>query len=363
CCYFRLKSIPVRRDVATIHDVAKRSAVSAATVSRFMRGERVRRGDAVRQAIKELDYRPAAAARSLRSGVHFAIAVIVPDVTNPFFAAVVKGMESVLRGGPYSLFLANTDESFELERDVIAHIMGRVDGIVLAPATEQDPNPQRLVEAGIPVVFVDRDLVDGSVDSVLVDNVGGARLAAKHLVQLGHRDIAIISGPLNTTPGRERHEGFVSELTESGIETPERFIELSDFRESGGYSAMLRLLASPHRPTAVFCANNLMSIGALKALDGMRVDVPRDMSVIGFDDLDLSPLMRSPLTVIDRPSVEQGAIAARIMLSLLANPAPHRPQRVVLPVQLLQRASTSAPSRPATNRRPHAAAQPEGSAK
>jgi DNA-binding LacI/PurR family transcriptional regulator len=349
--------------VATIHDVAKRSAVSAATVSRFMRGERVRREDAVRQAIAELGYRPAAAARSLRSGVHYAIAVVVPDVTNPFFAAVVKGMESVLRGGPYSLFLANTDESSELERDVIAHLLGRVDGIVLAPATEHDDNPQRLVAAGLPVVFVDRDLVDGPVDSVLVDNIGGARLAARHLLQLGHRDVAIISGPLNTTPGRERYEGFVNELTGSGVDIAKRYIEMSDFRESGGYSSMLRLLALPERPSAVFCANNLMSIGALKALDDMRVDVPAEMSVIGFDDLDLAPLMRSPLTVIDRPSVEQGAIAARMMLNLLADPAPHRPQRVVLPVQLLQRASTSAPSRKTTSRSSHVPGLPAGSAR
>lgn len=329
--------------MATIHDVAKRSAVSPATVSRFLRGERVRREDAVRQAISELGYRPTAAARTLRSGVHYAIAVIVPDVSNPFFGAVVKGMESVLRGGPYSLFLSNTDESSELERDVIAHVLGRVDGIVLAPATEQDENPLRLIEAGVPVVFVDRELADGSVDSVLVDNLEGGRLAARHLAQLGHRDVAMISGPLNTTPGRGRYEGFVDGLREAGIEMAKRYLEVSDFRESGGHAAMLRLLALAQRPTAVFCANNLMAIGALKALASMRVEVPGEISIIGFDDLDLAPLMRPPLTVINRPSVEQGAIAARMMLNLLADPVPHRPQRVVLPVHLLQRASTASP--------------------
>lgn len=329
--------------MATIHDVARRSAVSPATVSRFLRGERVRREQEVRDAIKELGYRPTFAARSLRSGVHYAIGVVVPDVANPFFAAVVKGMESVLRGGPYSLFLANTDESREFEADVIGDVIGRVDGVVLAPATERDDNPKRLLDAGIPVVFVDRDLADGSVDSVLVDNVGGARLAAHHLLQLGHRDIAIISGPLDNTPGRERYAGFTAALREAEVELPDRFIEIADFREPGGYAAMLHLLALPHAPTAVFCANNLMTIGALKALNGTGIAVPEDMSIIGFDDLDLAPLMRAPLTVIDRPSMEQGAIAAQIMLNLLANPAPHRPQRVVLPVQLLQRASTAAP--------------------
>jgi LacI family transcriptional regulator len=327
--------------MTNIGDVAKRAGVSTATVSRFLRGQRVRSEDAVREAIDELGYWPTAAARSLRSGVHYAIAVVVPDVTNPFFAALVKGIESVFRPGPYSVFLANTDESSEIEDAVVADIVRRVDGIILAPATEQDETPLRVREAGIPVVFVDRELPDGEFDSVLVDNVGGARAAAAHLVSLGHRRIAVISGPQNTTPGRERHEGFLAALAENDIEPAPDYCKIADFREQGGQDAMLQLLALAERPTAVFSANNFMTIGALKALHSMRVSVPEEISVVGFDDLDLATLLEPPLTVVERPTVEQGILAAHLLQTRLVDKGVKTPQRVVLPTRLVARGSSA----------------------
>jgi DNA-binding LacI/PurR family transcriptional regulator len=326
--------------MSNINDVATRAGVSPATVSRFLRGQRVRSEDAIRVAVEELAYWPSAAARSLRSGVHYAIAVVVPDVTNPFFAALVKGVESVFRPGPYSVFLANTDESSDVEDAIIADLVRRVDGIILAPATEQDETPLRAREAGVPVVFVDRDLEGGEFDSVLVDNAGGAAAAAAHLASLGHRRIALISGPLNTTPGRGRYEGFTAELERRGIQLPEEFRQFADFRESGGHEAMLRLLAVAERPTAVFSANNLMTIGAMKALRTTGVRVPSDISLVGFDDLDLAPLLDPPLTVVERPTVEQGILAAHLLQGRLTG-SNQQPQRVILPVRLVPRASTA----------------------
>jgi LacI family transcriptional regulator len=326
-----------------ISDVARRAGVSTATVSRFLRGQRVHDDAAIRQAVEELGYRPRAAARSLRSGVHYAIAVVVPDVANPFFAGLVKGIESVCRNGPYNVFLVNTDESTELEDTVVADIMQRVDGIILTPATEQDKTPTRIQQSGIPVVFADRELPGERFDSVLVDNAGGARTAAAYLAGLGHTRIAMISGPLNTTPGRQRHEGFVAAVEDLGGTIGEEYQQIADFRESGGYQAMLRLLALPQPPTAVFCANNLMTVGALKALNSMRVRVPQDLSIIGFDDLDLAALLWPPLTVIDRPTVEQGVLAARLLLARLAGQGSPEPQRVVLSTRLVQRASCTVP--------------------
>ena len=326
-----------------ISDVARRAEVSTATVSRFLRGQHVRAAAAISQAVEDLGYRPAAAARSLRSGVHYAIAVVVPDVTNPFFAGLVKGIESVCRSGPYNVFLVNTDESVDLEDSVVADIMHRVDGIILTPATEQDKTPARIKQAGIPVVFADRELPGERFDSVLVDNAGGGRAAVGYLAGLGHTRIATISGPLNTTPGRERHEGFVVGAEDLGIPLPDEYIQIADFREAGGYQAMLRLLALPEPPTAVFCANNLMTVGALKALYSMRVRVPQDLSIVGFDDLDLASLLWPPLTVIDRPTVEQGVLAARLLLARLAGHGSPEPQRVVLSTSLIERASCTAP--------------------
>lgn len=327
--------------MANIHEVAKRAGVSPATVSRYLRGHRVRSEEEIRDAIKDLGYWPTAAAQSLRSGVRYAIAVVVPDITNPYFAAVVKGVESVFQGGPYSVLLANTDESSELEDTLLADLVRRVDGFILAPATEQDETPFHVREAGLPVVFVDRELDGAPFDSVLVDNVEGGRLAARHLVELGHERIGLISGPLNTTPGRERFEGFVSELARHGVDLPESSRVVTDFSEKGGYDGMLRFLASAQRPTAVFSANNVMTVGALRALHAMRVRVPAEMSLIGFDDLSFATLLRPPLTIIDRPMEEQGVLAARLLLTRLVDHSNDEPNRVVLPVELVVRGSTA----------------------
>jgi len=334
----------------TIADVARRAGVSTATVSRFLRGDRVRAAADIRQAIEDLSFWPSPAARSLKSGITYAIGVVVPDIANPFFAAVVKGVEGVSREGPYNIFLCDTDESTEREQRVLADLIRRVDGIILAPATEQDETPLQLREAGVPTVFVDRELhPPATFDSVLVDNAGGARQAAEHLMSLGHRRIGVISGPVNTTPGRGRHEGFLSALADRGVELPAMYLQAGDFREAGGYQATLRLLGVEPPPTAIFSANNLMTIGALKALHDMRVAVPAQMSIIGFDDLDLGAVLRPALTVIDRPMVEQGALAMRLLLNRLGtgaggNDLDGAPRTVVLDTRLLVRQSCSKPA-------------------
>jgi DNA-binding LacI/PurR family transcriptional regulator len=163
-------------------------------------------------------------------------------------------------------------------------------------------------------------------------------------VRLGHKRIAIISGPLNTTPGRLRYEGFAEELATHDVALAPEYCKVADFREPGGYEAMLQLLALPARPTAVFCANNVMTVGALKAMHGMREAVPDEISVIGFDDLDLATLLSPPLTVVERPTVDQGVLAARLLLTRLADRGTDAPQRVVLPTRLVIRGSCSPPA-------------------
>jgi LacI family transcriptional regulator len=331
--------------VSTIHDVAARAGVSTATVSRFLRGQRVRTGEAIRAAIQELNYRPSAAAQSLKSGRTRTIGVVVPDITNPYFAAVVKGMESASRDRGYRILLANSDESSEREDDLLADLVHQVDGVILAPATEQDQAPLHIRDSGVPVVFVDRDLVGGErFDSVLVDNHEGGRQAARHLLALGHTRIAAVNGGQDTTPGRGRREGFVAELAAHGVEMAPEHDLVGDFREHSGYQLTLGLLSLPDPPTAIFAANNLMTLGALKALHDMRVDIPRQVSLIGFDDLDTGPLLRPPLTVVDRPMVEQGVLAMRLLLQRLdGTEADRTPRRVVLATRLVERGSTAAP--------------------
>ena len=326
---------------ATIGDVARRAGVSTTTVSRFLGGQQVRAADLIRAAVADLDYRPSPAARSLRSGRTRSIAVVVPDVTNPFFAAVVKGAEAVARRDDYHLFLSNTDEDVDREAAVLADLVGRVDGAILAPTVESDDAPLRAHQAGLPLVFLDRE-IEGSAmfDAVLVDNGGGSRQVAEHILDLGHRRIAIVNGTMHSTPGRQRREAFLDALK---VAEPQVHEEHGDFREQGGYQAVMRLLALEHPPTAIFVTNNLMTVGALRALHDLGVRVPDELSIVGFDDLDLAQLLMPPLTVVERPMEEQGALAMRLLLRRLRESDDVQARRIVLETKLVVRGSTARP--------------------
>ena len=309
-----------------------------------MRGDRVQAAERIDRAIALLRYRPSPAAQSLKSGKTGAIALVVPDVANPFFAAVVRGAESITSQGGHTIFLANTDESDDREAEVVDDLMTRVDGMLLAPASENNPNPRRLADAGVPTVLIDREAPSaGCFDAVLIDNYGGARSAVEYLLSLGHERIATIAGSVDSTPGRLRLEGYSAMLDTQAIEPPPDFVQLGGFMEHGGYQSMMRLLALPDPPTAVFVANNLMTIGALRAVKDIGVRIPDDLSVIGFDDHPFSEILDPPLTVIDRPMEQQGALAMRMLLSRMSNDSARSARRVVLDTWLVERASCGPP--------------------
>lgn len=332
------------RMATTISDVAGRAGVSTATVSRFLKGQNVRNGKAIARAVTELDYQPSAIARSLKSGRTRSIGVVVPDITNPYFAAVVMGIESASQQGDYNVLLCNTQESPDREHRVLSGLAGRIDGLVLAPATEQAENPMDLRRLGVPIVFLDRELQeDDGFDSVLVDNAGGGRQAAEHLLELGHERIGVISGPLDTTPGRGRHEGFMHTLERAAVELPDAYIRIGDFRRESGYQATLGLIALPEPPTAIFAANNMMSIGSLRALHELRVRLPGELSFVGFDDIELGDLLAPPITTISRPMMEQGVLAMRLLLNRLEDEADVPLRKIVLETRLSVRGSSGPP--------------------
>lgn len=331
--------------MVNIHDVAKAAGVSTASVTRFLAGQRTRSEDAVRRAIDELGYRPSQVARSLKTGRHHSIGVIVPDVSNPFFSTLVKGIEREIRPLGYQVILGNSDEDADREASLVRELTQRTDGIIMAPLTENDRIPHELMDAGISLVFVDREISSGpDVDRVLVDNTDGVRQAVDHLVALGHTRIATISGRLDSTPGRLRFEAFLEALVAHDLEVDEALVRVGDFRESSGREQMAALWALPQRPTAVFVANNLMTTGALVQLADLGVRIPDDVSVVGFDDLPLATLLAPPLTVIARPELEQGMAAARLLMERLGAVEPPPATRLVLPVDLVVRGSTSAPA-------------------
>ncbi|MCY7289010.1 MAG: LacI family transcriptional regulator [Cryobacterium sp.] len=330
--------------MGTIGDVAKRAGVSTTTVSRHLAGERVRRAAAIQESIEALDFRVSHAARSLKSGVTRTIGLVVPDVSNPFFAAVAKGVESVSRQLDLKVFLSNTDENVELERDVLQGLIGRVDGVILAPARERSDNTVALRRADVPIVLLDRRLFNASdLDSVLVDSRGGARSAVEYLLSLGHRRIGLVSGPLDTTPGRERYDGYADAMEAAGIALDPAMVQSGDFKVDSGYQAALRLLGSPANITAIFSANNLMSVGVLRALHHIGVKVPDEVSVIGFDDLELAELLSPPLSVIARPAAEQGVLAMRLLRNRIEDKGPRLAQNIILDTHLLTRGSCAPP--------------------
>ena len=337
--------------MANITDVARRAGVSQASVSRHMSGGKVGGAERIDAAIKDLNYRPNQLARGLRSGRHSCVGVIVPDITNPLFAALVDGIESVLAADNIRVLLANSKEDPVHEAALVADLVSRTDGLILIPPVETDPVLDQLVLDRVPVVLVDRVLSTSlDVDSVVVDNRHGAQLAAEHLISLGHTEIAAISGPLSSTPGRERHEAFLQTLSNAGQPARPEHVRLSDFRVEGGYASMAGLLDEQIPPTAVFCANNLTTIGALRLLKDRGVAIPGEVSLVGFDDLDLGELLNPPLTVIDRATFTLGSSAAKLLRARLAAPDRER-QKVTLAVELVVRGSTSAPKTAPTHKR------------
>jgi DNA-binding LacI/PurR family transcriptional regulator len=334
---------------ATITDVARRAGVSPATVSRFLSGQNIRHAEVVWRAIEELGYAPNRLARSLKSGRTRNIGVVVPDITNPFFGAVVKGIESSSSDQAYNLLLCNTDEDAERQDHLLKTLVGAVDALILTPAIESPDAPEALMHhRRVPVVLLDREFGDGQhYDSVLVDNIGGAQQATRYLTDLGHRNVAVISGPLDSTPGRQRHEGVVRGLRDAGLELDPELTEVGDFRETGGYLAMKSLLARGSM-SAVFVANNLMAAGALRACKEARVRIPEQLSFVCFDDLELGELIEPAITSVSRPTVAQGVLAMSLLLERLeGDAADSEPRRCVMETRLSVRDSCTRPAQAA----------------
>jgi LacI family transcriptional regulator len=331
--------------MANIQDVADAAGVSTASVSRFLAGQKVRTAEAIRAAIEALEFTPSTIARSLKTGRHNAIGVIVPDITNPFFAGLVRGIEDEARVNGYDVILGNSDESPTQEEALVQALIQRVDGLIVAPIIEEDQSILALSKTSVPVVLVDRSVTSTNYDSVLVDNIGGITLAVDHLVSRGHSKIAFISGPLTSTPGRARHTGYVVATAAHNLTHHPEFVIQGDFREESGDLAMRKLWSLTDRPTAVVVANNLMTIGALKALRELDVSIPSQMSIVGFDELSFAKLLQPPLTVIARGDNAQGSRAATLLIDRIQGTRTRSGEVTTLPVEIIVRSSTASPTK------------------
>jgi len=328
----------------TSRDVAKRAGVSVATVSRVLNESSSVSPDSRRkvlQAIQALDYQPSRAAQQLRARRGRVLGLIISDIQNPFFTSVVRGIEDLAHEHGYSLVLCNSDENAEKERLYVNVMRAEgAAGVILAAVSEDSPYVHSLVGQRIPVVAIDRRLKDASIDSVCVDNVEAAREAVSTLIDMGHRRIGLIAVPLSITTGRDRHAGYLRAFHERRLKVSREWIRFGDTRETGGYACAGELLQLDSPVTALFTTNSLMTLGALRRIHESGLQIPQDISIIGFDDMPWASLLRPALSNVAQPTYELGRTAAQLLLERLENPQ-RPPAHVVLKTRLVMRDSAA----------------------
>lgn len=328
----------------TMRDVAEKAGVSITTVSHVINETRVVSEEArseVMSAIAELGYQPNVLARGLRRGETTTIGMIVPDSANPFFAEVARGVEDASFDSGFNVILCNTDGNLEKELKYTRLLIEkRVDGILFVAAGSSTEHIQRVQAQDVPLVIVDREIPDVSVDVVQTDHEQGGYLAARHLIDLGHRQIGCIRGPSVLTPSGARVTGYRQALADMNCPVDESLIIRGDFQFESGFQAARQLLTRQDAPSAIFACNDLMAIGAISAAVELGLRVPEDVSIIGFDNVSLARYTNPPLTSIHQPSHDLGIIATNLLLARINNPA-GPVQRELIATELVERGSTA----------------------
>jgi len=335
--------------MSTISQIARKLGVSVSTVSAVI-NKRKYVSDAMRarieRALVEFNYRPDHIARSLRTRETNTIGLIVPDLTNTFYAHLMRGAEDYLSTLNYRLIVADSREDWLRQRDFLLLFSGRTtDGIILVPsfATDEQIASIPTLVRSTPLVYVDRSPLKVNLDSVTVDNAGAAFEATQHLLKLGHRRIGIVTEPLNLLNAADRVRGYKQALRAAKLEIDPWLIRAGDNGEDSGYWRAMDFFQMNDPPTAVLVCNNRMTLGTLTALSEMKLHCPGDVSIIGFDDFDSASLIDPPLTVVRQPADELGTAAAKALLKRLRGPNRAHCEHVMFPTQLVVRGSTAAP--------------------
>ena len=331
---------------ATIRDVARKAKVSTATVSRVLAGGTVVSeplAARVRAVAKQLRYQPNRVARSLRSQKSHIVGVLIPNIQNPFFTGVIRGIEDLLQATDYTLLLGNSDDNPARERNYLELLKAEgVAGLIVVPGQDAAKTYDEILSLEIPLVAIDRFVADLPCDSVTVANAEGAAAAIRHLLALGHKRIAIATGPESISTARDRLTGYMRALQAARIPFDPVLVHHGMFRQEGGYEAALQLISLPSPPTAIFTASGSIALGVLRALHDRTVQIPRQMAMVSFDDMPWAAALSPPLTAVAQPMYELGAIAARLLLARVRD-GDLPLQRVQLQTQLVVRASCGAP--------------------
>lgn len=307
----------------TIKDIARLCDVSVTTVSRVINNKTESIGKEtvlrIQRKIDELGYTPNSVARSMITGRSHTVGLVIPDIRNPFFSELARGVEDYMHERQYGVFLCNTDSSMDKEKQYIDLLKGRFsDGMLFTTQNNYELSEyfSELMNNKYPIVLIER-YIEGvkNIPGIYLDNQGGARKICDLIIQKGHRKIACITGPLQTTNARKRLEGYRQSLSEAGIKIDPALVVEGDYRYSGGYHRMLELLGDhKHEFTAVFACNDMMAYGAYKALEEKGLRVPEDLSLAGFDNITYPDVFKPKITTVELPAYEMGQKAAHMLM-------------------------------------------------
>lgn len=331
-----------------IRDIANATGVSSATVSRVINNSGYVKEETrqkVLKTIKEFNYIPSAVARSLSTQDTSSIGVIIPDIENPFFSSVIRGISDVAEKNNYNILFFGTNETPSKEHSYLKIAQGqRLKGVIITPISEYDNKTRdyliRLNDSGVPVVLIDRNINDTNFDGVFIDNVQSAYEGVESLINEGHTRIGIITGPSTSKPGKERLLGYLKVMEANGLDVPSGYIASGDFKVEKAYIRTKELLALKNPPTAIFTSNNLTSLGCLKYLTEIKMKIGKDISIIGFDDIDILKYIDYKLSVIDRDAKMQGQEAMNLLLNRLKNQDNSiESKKIILPHNIILRGS------------------------
>lgn len=330
---------------ATIKDIARETGLSLATISKYINGGNLREKNrvAIERAIKKLDYHVNEYARGLKSKKSRTVGMVLPELANLFTMKIVSVIEGLLQEQGYSVIICDSQNNVEQEARSVEFLLSKqVDGIINIPLGNGSRHLAPAVEHQIPILLLDRPLesLNGIASCVLIDNRGAARMAVRRLLERGHRKVGIVVGPAGVYTADMRLAGYRAALEEYGLEYEERLVCRANLTVEGGYRQMRRLLKEAKDMTAVFVTNYEMTLGALIALNKEGVQIPQELSIVGFDNImDLSRVFRPSLTIVSQPMEQIGIQAARLMLERLSGDPSAAPMTVTLSASLLEGAS------------------------
>ncbi len=330
----------------TLNDIADKAGVSVSTVSRVLNNKTKKyriseeTETLILKAAKKLNYKPNQLARGLRLKKTLTIGLIVPDISNPFFAHVTRIIQTHAYQAGYSLIVCNTDEDIKTELEQVELLISKgVDGFIVMPVGTTFSHIKKLMDDSVPLVLLDRSFDDLDTSSVVVDNYTGAYKATEYLISMGHNKIAVIQGLPDTYTNNARLKGYLDALKDGGIEVNRNYIVGKDFRKENGYIETKFLLGLEQPPTAIFTTSDLITLGALEAVSEEKLIIPDDLSLVSFDDVDFAPFLFAPLTAVRQPKEIMGEVAVKLLIDGLTSKGKIVPRKIVLKSELIVRGS------------------------